>query len=294
MDVLVLGGTQFFGRRLVVQLVEEGHRVTVATRGTRDDGLGDAVRRLHIERTDARSLASSLTGTYDVVYDQIGYTPQDAQALLEALGNRAGRLVFTSSGSVYDPQDTLIEEEDFDPWRYPVDLGCGEYEYGEGKRQAEAYLFQHARFPVVAARLSFVLSGTDDYTGRFDFQVEHVARGQSLGVLDPDHEVSFVTAWDGAACLAYLGTQSAAVGPVNVVNPGYFSAGGLARRIGRELGRMPRLHVARPGDPHLSPYALLGTRRVSPARVQKLGFPMPPLEASLPGIIDDVVERLGL
>lgn len=45
----------------------------------------------------------------------------------------------------------------------------------EGKRQAEAYFFQHAGFPVVAVRVAMVVSGNDDFTGRFDFYVGHVA-----------------------------------------------------------------------------------------------------------------------
>ena len=47
MNILVLGGTGFFGKHLVWELLHRGHEVTIATRGRTPDDFGDRVRRLH-------------------------------------------------------------------------------------------------------------------------------------------------------------------------------------------------------------------------------------------------------
>lgn len=292
--ILVLGGTRYFGRRLVAKLLEHGHTVTIGSRGRTDDGFLDAVERIRLDRADAQSMRDGLAGrSFDVVYDQIGYNPRDAQILLDAVGDRMSRLVFCSTGSVYAPQDDLITEEDFDPTSYEVDLGAAEYEYGEGKRQAEAYLVQHASCPVVLARPSFVVSGTDDYTGRFDFHVRHVLEGRSVGVHEPDPPASFITAWDAARALYFAGLEMTESGPMNVVNPGYFNAAGITRRIAEILGREARFHVVEgQDDPDLSPYTLEGGHRVGVERARTLGFTFPPLEPELPAMVDAVVKRL--
>lgn len=44
MKILVLGGTRFFGRRLVHMLIEDGHDVTIATRGLAQDDFGSSVK----------------------------------------------------------------------------------------------------------------------------------------------------------------------------------------------------------------------------------------------------------
>lgn len=42
MKILMLGGTKYFGRRLVHLLIQDGHDITVATRGNTEDDFGEA------------------------------------------------------------------------------------------------------------------------------------------------------------------------------------------------------------------------------------------------------------
>lgn len=292
MDVLVLGGTRFFGRRLVLELLGAGHRVTVASRGRAPDHFGERVERLRLDRTDAQDLRRSLSGLrFDVVYDQLCFDPRDARALLDALGGRMGRLIFTSSGAVYQGTDGVTREDAFDPLHHRVDLSATAFSYAEGKQQAEAYLFRHAACPVVAARVVFVLSGTDDYTRRFESQVDHVAENRSIGLRREDHDTGFVTAWDAARFLRFVGTESDFAGPINVSSPDFLSARELARRIGHQLGREPRFHIAADGDPDLSPYAVAETHRTSPDLARSIGFHMPEIGPQIAGMVDDVLAR---
>lgn len=296
--ILVLGGTQFFGRRLVHLLLADGHQVTVATRGLRADDFGDGVERLVVERHDPGSMRDALHGRrFDLVYDQICSDPRDARIAVEALGDRAGRYVYTSSMGVYPHREDVSHEDDLRPEAYGFDLDAAAWDFVEGKRQAEAYFATRAPFPVVSARVGMVISGTDDFTGRFDFYVGHVARGASIGLRPTEHAITFATAWDTAACLRLLGTGTGAVGPVNVANGGWRTARELATEIGAQLGTPARFHIGGqpPDDLPLSPYTQLPvTWKMSNARAIALGYPFGDIGEALPGIIRTSAERLGV
>lgn len=68
MNVLVLGGTRYFGIPMVNELVNAGHEVTIATRGRAADPFGASVKRITLDRTNPESLREALAGRhYDVV-----------------------------------------------------------------------------------------------------------------------------------------------------------------------------------------------------------------------------------
>ena len=52
-NVLVLGGTRFFGKHLVNELLAQGMKVTIATRGKTPDSFGSSVERLIFDREDS-------------------------------------------------------------------------------------------------------------------------------------------------------------------------------------------------------------------------------------------------
>ena len=39
MDILILGGTRYFGIHMVNELINQGHNITIATRGRTSDKL---------------------------------------------------------------------------------------------------------------------------------------------------------------------------------------------------------------------------------------------------------------
>lgn len=67
----MLGGTQFFGKRLVNKLLENGKNVTIATRGLQKDSFGEKVERLFIDRENKSSLNEAFANKkWDIVYEQ--------------------------------------------------------------------------------------------------------------------------------------------------------------------------------------------------------------------------------
>ncbi len=104
---LVLGGTRYFGKLLVNRLIARGDEVTIATRGLNQDSFGDSVQRLALNREDPTLIKNALAATeWDLVYDQICYSPTEADALCKSLNGNIKRLIFTSTQSVY-PTDNL-------------------------------------------------------------------------------------------------------------------------------------------------------------------------------------------
>lgn len=101
MRILVLGGTSFVGRAIVTDALARGEDVTLFGRGrTGVDLIPELERRTGDRSTgDYAALAS---GSWDGVVDVSGYVPRHVREAGEALGDRGGRYLFISTGSVYD------------------------------------------------------------------------------------------------------------------------------------------------------------------------------------------------
>lgn len=99
MDILVLGGSRLIGYCLLPLLVNQGHRVTVITRGNRPLPAGP-VAHIPVDRADLSSVADRL-GEYHVVIDNIAYVPDHSRNLLEVLHGRTQHYVATSTAFVY-------------------------------------------------------------------------------------------------------------------------------------------------------------------------------------------------
>ncbi|MFF4047944.1 aldo/keto reductase [Streptomyces chartreusis] len=178
-EVLVIGGSRYFGKRLIARLLAAGDRVTVLNRGSSAPPPGAV--HLVADRDDEKSLTAVLgSRTFDAVVDQVCYTPRQASIARRVFAGRTRRYVLTSTVEVYEYEDSIapVRETDVDPAAVPVDLELPWEEtefldthYGEGKRQAEAVFAADPGFPFTAVRVAHVLGGDDDFTGR----AEHYA-----------------------------------------------------------------------------------------------------------------------
>jgi 2'-hydroxyisoflavone reductase len=102
MHTLVLGGTQFIGRHIVLELLRAGHTVTILNRGTTPDDLPAEVERLRGDRDRGPLGLSQLEGRqWDACIDVTGYTAVHVDASVSELQRRVGRYVFVSAVAVY-------------------------------------------------------------------------------------------------------------------------------------------------------------------------------------------------
>jgi nucleoside-diphosphate-sugar epimerase len=132
MNILVIGGTRFFGRTFVEQLVSADHAVTVLSRGKLPPPAG--IEHLVADRADSAALSAALSGrSFDVVVDNVAMNAAHVSAALDALGDRAGHYVLTSTVSVYGDfaHGRVWREADLDlaelerppPDRHPYTIG---------------------------------------------------------------------------------------------------------------------------------------------------------------------------
>lgn len=141
MNILVIGGTRFFGIPMVNELLAHGHNVTIATRGTTPDSYGDSVKRIIIQRTQEESMKNALQGKhFDVVIDKIAYCSNDIKYVMDYVD--CDRYIQMSSTSVYEPKHWNTLEKDFDGYSTEL-VWCDRkaFPYEEIKRQAEYALW---------------------------------------------------------------------------------------------------------------------------------------------------------
>lgn len=202
-NILVLGGTRFFGMKAVELLLDSGHRVTIATRGNTLHPFGDKVDHIILDAREGKhsGWAEVADQKWDAVFNNVLYTKEDAQLMIEKLKNLTDQFYFTSSMAVYSGDKDGYEESDFDPTTYDIDETI-EVTYGEGKRQAEAVLYTGAPFNVTAFRFPIVLD-IDDYTERLHFYVEKALNNEKIYFSNLDSKVNYVKGTTAAESIVW-------------------------------------------------------------------------------------------
>lgn len=287
MNILVLGGTRFFGIHTVRALIEHGHHVTLGTRGQHGDPFGYAVERLHLDRTSPVSLQSALAHChFDVVIDKLAYASNDVRALEGAL--HCDRYIQMSTTAVYQPKRMNTPEEDFDPASGPL-VWCnrGDFPYDEIKRQAERAIVQHLRpAQAVLVRYPFVV-GMDDYTGRLAFYVAHALRGVPMYIDNLDCPMGLISSEEAGRFMAFL-AESSFTGAINGASPGGVSIREILAYVKRKTGCAACLSPN--GEP--APYNGEPAYTISTRRAQAIGFSFSELSTWLWPLVDQLIEQL--
>ncbi|MBD8038349.1 NAD-dependent epimerase/dehydratase family protein [Solibacillus sp. A46] len=287
--ILVLGGTRFFGQKLVELLLEQKHEVTIVTRGVSENPFGDAVEHIKVDRKDKAAFEQALESrTFDIVYDNICYSPNEAKQLCDIFNGNIGKLVFTSTLATYEADGKLHEEVDFDPTSYEIVMGeTHEFSYGEGKRLAEAVFYRFADFPVVAVRFPIVM-GADDYTRRLHFHIERIVNNEPIGFSNMDAEMSFIQATEAARFLMWAGMENVE-GPINATANGVIALKDLISLIEEKTGE--RAKIALLGTEEIrSPYAIPASWYMKNDKSQQLGFKFSHIDDWLPQLVEEIAK----
>jgi nucleoside-diphosphate-sugar epimerase len=297
-NVCVIGGSRYFGTLLVERLHAEGHQVTVVNRGSTTPPVG--VEHLVADRNDETALKAALGDrTFDVVVDQVCYTPVQAAIAARAFG-RTRRYVMTSTIEVYDPATAAlavtpglpVREELVDPstWLVAMDLPWHdatylEAHYAEGKRQAEA-VFTRAGFDFVGVRSAHVLGGgTREFTGRLAHYVDRVLRGEEILV----HAIAFPTVfvhWEELADVLRWTATGGFTGPVNACSDGPLDVHDLLAVVAAQTGRTP---VCRTVPADASPFSVDRHYAMSNARAKALGLHVSHTRDWLPAAVTELL-----
>lgn len=289
MNVLVLGGTRYFGVHMVNALLAKGHVVTIATRGIYKDSFGDRVTRKIVERTDTQSLAELFkSGGYDVICDNISYCSNDVKALLSVA--KCNRYVMTSSMSVYANLKMNTTESGYNPLEHKL-IWCdrADFTYDEIKRQAECALFtEYSNQNAVAVRFPYVI-GEDDYTNRLYFYVEHIVKQTPMYVDNMDVQMSFVSSNDAGEFLAWL-AESDYSGVINGSNTGTISLHEIAEYAYEKTNKKPVFSDN--GDK--APYNGTCNYSVNTDLAKSIGYSFSPIKSYIYDLIDAYIKRCDI
>ncbi|WP_030687093.1 NAD-dependent epimerase/dehydratase family protein [Streptomyces sp. NRRL B-1347] len=299
----VIGGSRYFGKLLVKRLLTAGHQVTVINRGSTRPPAD--VEHLVVDRDDEPALTAALgSRTFDVVVDQVCYTPVQAAIAARAFADRTRRYVMTSTIEVYDPATaallstpagTPVPEETVDPaaWRVAMDLPWHddaylEAHYAEGKRQAEAVLAQEGLFAFTSVRSAHVLGGgAQEFTGRLAHYTERVTRGEEITVHAHALPTVFIH-YEELADLLLWATTADFTGPLNACSDGPLDVRDLTTLVATQIGRTPVYRTV-PAGGQASPFSFDRHYAMSNARAKDLGFAFSRTTEWLPGAVAEAL-----
>ncbi|AAP99917.1 MULTISPECIES: NAD-dependent epimerase/dehydratase family protein [Prochlorococcus] len=104
-----MGGTRFVGKALLGKLQEQGHDLTIFTRGV--NSLPSNVRHIQGDRNGDE--IEKLNGLkFDVIIDSSGRTKDQTKKVLDITGPPANRFLYVSSAGIYADSETLPLTED--------------------------------------------------------------------------------------------------------------------------------------------------------------------------------------
>lgn len=287
MEILVIGGTRYFGKHMVDALLEQGHHVTIATRGQAQDPFDDRVERIVFDRTDVQSVKQALSGKwYDVVIDNIAYCSNEIAYALDVL--ECDKYIYMSTTAVYEPKHWDTKEEEFDPLEKEL-VWCsrGDYPYDEIKRQAECALRQvYGKVNAIAVRYPFVI-GTDDYTKRLYFYVEHAIKQIPMHINNLNGQMGFIRSDEAGRFLAFLAEKEFA-GAINGCSEGTISIGEILEYIMQKTGKAALLS----DEGEEAPYNNEPEYSIISDRAKALGFQFTDLKSWIYELIDVYIEEV--
>ena len=234
MNLLVLGGTQFVGRRIVERAIERGHAVTLFHRGKTNPGLFPGAEEILGDRDGG--LGALRGRRWDAVIDVNGYGPRLVSDAVRSVD--AGRYVFISTLSVFADPSISGQAEDA---RVHSFAGLATEEitaqtYGPLKAACEDVVQKEAAGRFTIVRPGFVV-GPWDHTGRFNSWLRRAGEGGTMLVPgSADSPLQFIDARDLGAFVVHA-TEGGRNGIYNAVGPrDPFTWGGLFEACRRVTG----------------------------------------------------------
>lgn len=215
MNILVIGGSYFFGR-VFVMLAAKEHRVTVVNRGT--FSMEEfRVKQITGDRHDA-SVWRQCDEDYDAVVDFCAYEPGDVSGVLENLSGSVRQYIFISTVDVYQRQAgeqcAYVNKEDMKQEDAPLEKRMFQGEAGayiSGKVALEEEVRAVCGIKGIAFTIlrPAILYGPYNYAPRESLFIQMAVREHLLPrFTDAKGRFQFVYVKDGAeAVLKCLGNE---------------------------------------------------------------------------------------
>lgn len=177
MDILVIGGTRFYGRAFTELALSKGHNVTVFHRGQSGSEHFEGAKRVIGDRHE--DLEKLGDGSWDAVLDTCGMLPGSVTQAAEYLKDKVKHYLYVSSISVYADSTEINRTEDAELQAHPEDEPVDEMKmenYGSLK-----VLCEQAAEAVMPGRVTQIrpglIVGPHDASNRFTYWANRVRKG---------------------------------------------------------------------------------------------------------------------
>ncbi|WP_031168419.1 NAD-dependent epimerase/dehydratase family protein [Streptosporangium roseum] len=234
MRILIIGGTRFVGRHITEAAMAAGHEVSLLHRGKTGPELFPEAEHLRADRNEDLSILRDRR--WDATIDASAYLPSQIASLAEALST--DQYVFISTTAVYTAprapgftEDSPLSEPDG-----PVAETVTAETYGPLKVLCERAALDRFGPGTLVVRPTYVI-GPHDYTGRFTYWVNRIARGgEVLAPGDPSDPIQVIDGRDmGAWIIAMVEKRDSGIFHA-VSPPPPFSFGDMLETIVAEVG----------------------------------------------------------
>ena len=203
------------GYSLALDLLNEGHRVTILNRGKTKDDLPESIMRLRADRTDIQQMRRALMARqFDAVIDFVLYAEQEARQIIDLLKGNTGHYIFISTGQVYLVREDIerpFREEDYagriQPPPKENTFAYAEWNYGTDKRGAEDAMieaWEADQFPFTSLRLPMVNSRRDHYDRLYNYLLRLKDGGPILAPETPRYALRHVYGQDVVQAIKIL------------------------------------------------------------------------------------------
>jgi len=212
LKLLLLGGTLFLGRAIAEAALQQGHQVTLFTRGQHDSELFAQPGVTHIQGDRLQDLSALQGQTWDAVIDTSAYVPSSVRAAATLLAPVVKHYTFISSVSVFAnvqqvgtdenaPVAQITEEQLAEAEQLAQENNLftapafGDW-YGALKARCEQVAEQAMPGRVLTIRPGLIV-GPHDTSDRFTYWPRRVAQGgEVLAPGRPDKPVQFIDVRD--------------------------------------------------------------------------------------------------
>ena len=231
-NVLVIGDIKIIEKPLITKLLRLGNNVTVANKGLLTDDFGIDISRLTMDTASPRSTKKALSGKhFDVVFDNMAFCSNYTENIL---GNvKCDRYIQISSIQTYRELSMDMKEDMFVPENIELVM-CNrrDVDYVEGRRQAEALLYQkYPDLSAVSVRLPYIMPNQS-----FGAYCDNIIQDIPLNITNLDRAMTFAKDTDVSDFLIWIANQSIS-GPVNFSGSGFVTVGNIIEYIENKLGK---------------------------------------------------------
>jgi len=233
MRILIIGGTRFVGRHITEAALTAGHEVSLLHRGKTGPDLFPEAEHLLADRDADLSILRDRR--WDATIDVSAYLPSQIAHLAGALST--GQYVFVSTTAVYAPETpNFTEDSPLAEFDGPVTEEVTGKTYGPLKVLCERAVTDAFGPGSLIVRPTYVI-GPYDYTGRFTYWVNRIARGgEVLAPGNPDDLIQVIDGRDMASWIIAM-IEKTGPGTFHAVSPAPpFSFGDMLEAIVAEVG----------------------------------------------------------